>query len=153
MAWDPQPRARSPEEQLGYKVIGQLIAVRRRRLGWSQRYLEDRSGIDQAVISRVENGKQFGVRWARFAALVGAMGGLGDEPHPRHRPVPPWEPTRAPIDLSRGGLSNFDEDQLLELNGTAAPGAVTARNAVQSLSAESAVDRGGGLDTLRDADD
>src|SRR3954447_15994067 len=113
MAPKPLPRTRSPQEQLGYKVIGRLIAARRRRLGWSQRYLEDRSGIDQTVISRVENGKQFGVRWARFATLVGAMGGLGDEPRPRHLPVPPQASPRAPIDLWQSGLSIFDEDRLL----------------------------------------
>ena len=109
MAWVVWRRARSPQEQLGYKVIGGLIATRRRRFGWSQRYLEDRYRVDQAVISRVKNGKQFGVRWARFAALVGALGGLGDEPFPRDVPDRPRSPTRPPIDLSRGGLSAFDE--------------------------------------------
>ena len=131
MASDPQPRARSPEEQLGYKVIGRLIAARRRRLGWSQRYLEDRSGIDQAVISRLENGKQFGVRWARFATLVGAMGGLDDEPHPRDLPDRPSVLIPPPIDLERGGLGAFDEDGLVELGETRPPDPVPARNEAQ----------------------
>ncbi len=94
---------RSPQEQLGYKVIGGLVSRRRQRLGWSQRYLEGRAGIDQAVISRIENGKQFGVQWARFATLVGAMGGLGDEPYPRDWPDPPRARAHAPIDLWLGG--------------------------------------------------
>jgi transcriptional regulator with XRE-family HTH domain len=115
MAWDPQPRARSPEEQLGYDVIGRLLRRRRRLLGWSQRYLEYRSGIDQPVISRLENGKQFGVRWARFATLVGSMGGLGDEPYPRDLPDPPSPRPSPPIDLWGGGtgLDIFDDGALL----------------------------------------
>src|SRR4051794_28401899 len=153
MTWDPQPRARSPEEQLGYKLIGRLIAARRRRLGWSQRYLEDRSAIDQAVISRVENGKQFGVRWARFATLVGVMGGLGDESHPNQLPVPRRPPTRAPIDISRGGRGIFDEDLPLDVDEIPAPDAAGAGNAVQTLSGESTVDRNSGFDDLGDADD
>jgi transcriptional regulator with XRE-family HTH domain len=82
MAWDPEPRAHSPREQLGYDAIGSLVRNRRDRLGWSQRTLEARCGIDQTVISRIENGKQYGVRWARFATLVGVLGGLGAEPYP-----------------------------------------------------------------------
>jgi transcriptional regulator with XRE-family HTH domain len=82
MAWEPQPRAHNHREQLGYDTIGTLVRDRRERLGWSQRTLEARCGIDQTVISRIENGKQYGVRWARFATLVGVLGGLGAEPYP-----------------------------------------------------------------------
>jgi transcriptional regulator with XRE-family HTH domain len=131
---------RSPQEELGYKVIGRLIATRRRRLGWSQRYLEDRAGIDQAVISRVENGKQFGVQWARFATLVGAMGGLGDEPHPRVMPDPPRPPTRPPIDLWQGGLTAFDAERLLSLDEILGPDAVAERNALLGRGASEADD-------------
>ena len=53
-----------------------MVKARRHRLGWTQRYLELLSGIDQTVISRIENGKQFGLRWLRFADLVDALGGL-----------------------------------------------------------------------------
>lgn len=53
-----------------------MVRARRNRLGWSQRYLEVLSGIDQTVISRIENGKQYGLRWLRFADLVDALGGL-----------------------------------------------------------------------------
>jgi transcriptional regulator with XRE-family HTH domain len=130
MAPKPLPRTRSPQEQLGYRVIGRLIASRRRRLGWSQRYLEDRAGIDQAVISRIENGKQFGIQWARFATLVGAMGGLVDEPHPRDLRDPPRSPTRPPIDLWQGGLTAFDAERLLELDRILGPDAVAERNEV-----------------------
>ena len=46
-------------------------------LGWTQRQLEAQSGVDQTVISRIENGKQYGIRWSRFALLVDALGGFG----------------------------------------------------------------------------
>jgi len=74
MAWD-QPH-RDPQRQHGFELIGQMVRARRHRLGWSQRYLEMLAGIDQTVISRIENGKQFGLRWLRFADLVDALGGL-----------------------------------------------------------------------------
>lgn len=53
-----------------------MVRARRHHLGWSQRYLEMMAGIDQTVISRIENGKQYGLRWLRFADLVDALGGL-----------------------------------------------------------------------------
>ena len=74
MAWDQRPR--DPQQQDGFEAIGAMVRRRRAWLGWSQRYLELRSGLDQTVISRIENGKQYGIRWSRFATLVGAMGGL-----------------------------------------------------------------------------
>jgi transcriptional regulator with XRE-family HTH domain len=74
VAWDQRPR--DPQQQDGFDAIGAMVRRRRAWLGWSQRYLEMRSGLDQTVISRIENGKQYGIRWSRFATLVGAMGGL-----------------------------------------------------------------------------
>ena len=50
--------------------------------------LEARSGIDQTVISRIENGKQYGIRWSRFATLVGSLGAFGTTAA-RPRPGPP----------------------------------------------------------------
>lgn len=68
--------------------------------------LEAQSGIDQTVISRLENGRQYGIRWSRFALLVDALGGLGPlparEPWPGLPPSPPdrvTTPTRV-VDLS-----------------------------------------------------
>ena len=77
-------RRRDPQEQHGFDLIGAEVRRRRYALGWSQRVLEARSGIDQTVISRIENGKQYGIRWSRFARLVDALGGLG--------PLPPRDP-------------------------------------------------------------
>ncbi len=69
-------RPRGPQQQAGFDLIGISIKRRRLALGWTQRYLEMMSGIDQTVISRIENGKQYGLRWSRLAELVEALGGL-----------------------------------------------------------------------------
>ena len=68
--------------------------VKRRRLtiAWSQRDLERASGIDQSAISRLENGRLSGLRFARFARLVTAMNGLDlDAPHPPLRMLRIWQ--------------------------------------------------------------
>ena len=91
MTWFDRPR--DPQEQHGFELIGAELKRRRRALGWSQRNLEAYSGIDQTVISRLENGKQYGIRWSRFAVLVDALGGIGPSVDYRRRP--------ATIDLDR----------------------------------------------------
>jgi hypothetical protein len=84
MAWDNEAvRARRPEEQLGWDIIGAMVRRRRIRLGWSQRDLWRAAGVPQSTVSRLENGKLSGIRFKRFALVVGAMGGLDpDLPHP-----------------------------------------------------------------------
>jgi transcriptional regulator with XRE-family HTH domain len=84
MTWFDRPR--DPQEQHGFDLIGAEVKRRRLALGWSQRTLEAQSGIDQTVISRIENGKQYGIRWSRFARLVDALGGIG--PEAARRPWP-----------------------------------------------------------------
>lgn len=69
----------------GFALIGRLVRRRRQRLGISQRQLEHLSGIDQSVISRLENGRLGGLRWSRFARLVDAVGGVGEADA-----APPW---------------------------------------------------------------
>ncbi len=85
--WEHSRVPRRGVEKLGYEAIG--VMIRRRRLAHSmtQRELERRAGIDQTVISRLENGKQYGLRWSRFATLVGVLGGLDG---PLNAPVPWW---------------------------------------------------------------
>jgi transcriptional regulator with XRE-family HTH domain len=96
MAW--QQEYRDPQRQHGFDLIGQMVKARRHRLGWSQRYLEVLSGIDQTVISRIENGKQYGLKWLRFADLVDALGGLdGITTHPE-------SPARAPFGVRKSDL-------------------------------------------------
>ncbi len=74
MPWDDRPR--DPQIQRGFDLIGAMIRRRRVWLGWTQRDLARRSEIHQSVISRIENGKQYGLRWVRFAELINALGGL-----------------------------------------------------------------------------
>ena len=50
----------------------------------TQRQLESISGVDQTTISRLENGRLFGMRWTRFARLVHVLGGLAEAD-----PLPP----------------------------------------------------------------
>lgn len=69
----------------GFKLIGALVLRRRQRAGLSQRQLERLSGVDQTVISRLENGQLGGLRWSNFARLVDALGGLAESD-----PVPTW---------------------------------------------------------------
>jgi transcriptional regulator with XRE-family HTH domain len=75
MTWFEQ-RHRDPQRQHGFDLFGRTLRRRRLWLGWTQRQLEAYSGIDQAVICRLENGKQYGLRWARLADLINALGGL-----------------------------------------------------------------------------
>ena len=81
MTWFGRPR--DPQEQHGFDLIGAASSVAALALGWTQRFLEAQSGIDQTVISRIENGKQYGIRWSRFALLVDALGGFGAAGRPR----------------------------------------------------------------------
>ncbi len=74
MAW--YEGHRDPQTQHGFDLIGNMVKRRRTYLHWTQRYLEELSGIDQTVISRIENGRQYGLRWSRWANLVDALGGL-----------------------------------------------------------------------------
>ena len=84
MAWSREARERRfPEVQRGWELVGKAVKRRRSALHWSQRDLERVSGVDQTVISRLENGILPGIRFSRFARLVEAMNGLDvDRPHP-----------------------------------------------------------------------
>ena len=90
MAWSAEDRERRlPEVQRGWEILGAMVKRRRFALHWSQRDLERASGIDQSAISRLENGRLSGLRFARFARLVAVMNGLDpDAPHP---PLRVWE--------------------------------------------------------------
>ena len=85
--------ATDPQVLHGFDLPRSLGATPpRAAAAWTQRQLETYSGIDQTVISRLENGKHYGLRWARFARTRRALDGLdvapGQEP-------PPW-PGHAP---------------------------------------------------------
>ena len=105
-------RQRDPQEQHGFDLIGAEVKRRRVALGWTQRMLEAYSGIDQTVISRIENGKQYGIRWSRFALLVDALGGFGPVPVRESWPGPKLPPPNPQpvVDLSTGEIdSDWDE--------------------------------------------
>jgi DNA-binding Xre family transcriptional regulator len=89
MAWKAEDRERwFPDVQRGWELIGVTVKRRRFAIRWSQRDLERASGVDQTVISRLENGRLSGLRFSRFARLVAAMNGLDPEaPHP---PLRAW---------------------------------------------------------------
>lgn len=78
MSWDNEggKRPRLAYEQQGFDLIGASIRQRRRVLGLSQADVERMTGIDQSTLSRLENGRRFGLRWRRFATLVATLGGL-----------------------------------------------------------------------------
>jgi transcriptional regulator with XRE-family HTH domain len=102
MFWDERGHP-NDQVQRGFKLIGASIKRRRLWLHWTQRHLEAVSGIDQSVISRIENGRQFGLRWGKLAILVDALGGL-DVPHDAFLPpLASWNLTdrRPPNDQRR----------------------------------------------------
>ena len=113
MPWSPENRrARHPEIQAGWELIGSMVKRRRRALGWTQRELSHRCGLDQAAICRLERGTLRGLRFKRFVAIVVAMGGLdpglpaparrprvidlftGPDTPPGDGPLPDWLPHR-----------------------------------------------------------
>ena len=77
--------------------------------------LEAESGIDQTVISRIENGKQYGLRWSRLAELVDALGGLDARGFEASPPLPrPSFATPEPrprIDLVDGADEPIGDDE------------------------------------------
>ena len=77
MSWDSFSLARADREtRRGFALIGTTVRRRRQQAGFSQRQLEALCGVDQTVISRLENGRLASLKWSRFADLVAALGGL-----------------------------------------------------------------------------
>lgn len=72
---------------MGWVILGSMVRRRRTILGWSQRDLERVSRVDQSAISRLENGRLSGLRFARFARIVTSMNGLDPDAPP---PPPTW---------------------------------------------------------------
>ena len=86
MSWESFRRDHQDElVDQGFESVGGMVRRRRHRLGLTQQHLAALSGIDQSVISRLERGRLRGLRWSRFAKIVGALGGLDDA-----APIPPW---------------------------------------------------------------
>lgn len=68
-------------------LIGRQVRAARVHASLTQRQVEDLTGIDQTVISRLENGKGSNMPLGRFAALLIA---IDAEIRPADRPVPSW---------------------------------------------------------------
>jgi Helix-turn-helix len=85
MSWDSFGLDRDEVIGLGWDEVGRMVKARRQSLGLSQRQLAAVCLIDQSVLSRLECGKLRGLRWVRFARLVGVLGGLIVD-----RPTPMW---------------------------------------------------------------
>ena len=80
MSWQSFALTRADDQtRRGFQLVGQVVRTRRQRMGLSQRALERLCGVDQTVISRLENGQLASLRWSRFAALVAVLGGLGED--------------------------------------------------------------------------
>jgi len=79
------------EIEHGLEVIGELVRGGRRARGWTQFALERASGVDQTVISRLENGRLTSLRLLRLAAIFAALDGTG----PGREGT---EPSRLPLD-------------------------------------------------------
>ncbi|MBF8290710.1 MAG: Helix-turn-helix domain [Chloroflexi bacterium] len=69
-------------------MLGQLLRTARRTRGLSQLALEDWSGVDQTVISRLELGRPIGLRLKTLLRLFDALGIIGLEP--RYKAWHPW---------------------------------------------------------------
>jgi transcriptional regulator with XRE-family HTH domain len=85
--WEHSKEPRRGLEQRGYELIGERLKELRRGASLTQRRLEVLTGIDQTVISRLENGKQYGLRWSRYAILIGV---LEERQVSRVGPIPWW---------------------------------------------------------------
>jgi transcriptional regulator with XRE-family HTH domain len=85
--WAHSTDPRHEVEQRGYDLIGAMLKHRRSIARVTQRELEYLTRVDQTVLSRLENGKQYGLRWSRFAILVATLDGLDDA---TAKPPDPW---------------------------------------------------------------
>jgi transcriptional regulator with XRE-family HTH domain len=79
-----------PEIRHGLEVIGEVVRSGRRDRRWTQFALERASGVDQTVISRLENGRLMSLRLIRLAAIFAALDRKGpgrDGMHPSRQPL------------------------------------------------------------------
>ncbi len=74
------------------QVLGDLLRRARQARGISQLVLEEWSGVDQTVISRLETGRAIGLRLKTLLRLIDALG--IDRLEPTYRPWYPWSEDR-----------------------------------------------------------
>jgi transcriptional regulator with XRE-family HTH domain len=104
----------SEREMAGLRDLGTVIKRARLGLGWSQRGLESRSGVDQTTISRLENGRLVisacsASRLSSRRCAAASISTISSDPieptsdHPCPRSPPePEVPTRARSDATNG---------------------------------------------------
>ncbi len=68
--------------QIGLDEIATWVREARRTAGMTQQHVENIAGVDQTIVSRLENGRLYSIRFLRLAAVVGAI--VDDRP-PRDR--------------------------------------------------------------------
>ncbi|MBI2777021.1 MAG: helix-turn-helix transcriptional regulator [Chloroflexi bacterium] len=85
-----------PRPSESRRVLGDLLRTARKRRGITQTRLEEWSGVDQTVISRIEAGKPIGLRIRTVLRLMDALGIIGLEAtYARFHPwsdLPPFGP-------------------------------------------------------------
>jgi transcriptional regulator with XRE-family HTH domain len=96
-----------PQVVRGMRALGRSIRAARLRAGLRQVDLERRSGLDQTVISRIENGKLDSLAWWRLASLIGALGDAWDPPRLERNAAGGWE---LPADLRASLLLFLERD-------------------------------------------
>ncbi len=67
-------------ERAGLRPIGRSLRRGRHDLGWTQHQLEQVSGVDQTIISRLENGRLESLKLRKLAAIARALKGAGAFP-------------------------------------------------------------------------
>jgi transcriptional regulator with XRE-family HTH domain len=77
-----------PHRSEARRVLGDFLRRARYARGLTQTRLEEWSGVDQTVISRLELGRPIGVRLRTLLRLFDALGVIGLEP--RFKAWHPW---------------------------------------------------------------
>jgi hypothetical protein len=63
----------TPVAEIGLAQMAAWVKAGRRATRMTQQLVENISGVDQTVISRLENGKVHSMRLVRLAAVIGAI--------------------------------------------------------------------------------
>jgi DNA-binding Xre family transcriptional regulator len=69
------PKPLNPDEAYGLEALGRIVRQARRDVGATQHKLAAAVGVDQSVISRLENGKLTGLRFRRVGAIIALLDG------------------------------------------------------------------------------
>ena len=87
---DPAGEPYSTTITAGWAAIGASIRAARLRRGMTQTALGNRTGVHQSTISRLETGRLTGLRWSKFARIIGTLGDAWPPPTP-------WRPVESEV--------------------------------------------------------